>query len=62
MGKTSTEAKTRWKQRNYKQYNVNLRFDADSRLIEEVENRKESGQTTTDIFRAALETLMKEEK
>lgn len=60
IGETSTEVKVRWKQRNYRQYNVNLRYDTDGKLINAVEARKDAGQTTTDIFRKALEALERE--
>ena len=54
---TSTEVKNAWKQRNYKQYNVSLRFDTDKDLIEFVEEKKRSGENTTDIFRQAIKKL-----
>lgn len=31
--KTSTEVKNAWKQHNYKQYNVSLRFDTDGIIL-----------------------------
>lgn len=57
MGKTSTEAKARWKKANYVEYHVNLRKDTDSALIALVERRKHNGENTTAIFREALEKL-----
>ena len=55
---TSTEVKTRWKQRNYKAYQVNLRYDTDKHLIDYVVGRQEKGQQTSEIFKEALETLI----
>lgn len=55
---TSTEVKTAWKQRNYKQYNVNLKLDADKEIIDYIEANKERFGTT-EIFRAAMEALIK---
>ena len=55
---TSTEVKNAWKQRNYKQYNVNLKLDADKEIIDYIEANKERFGTT-EIFRAAMEELIK---
>lgn len=60
MGKTSTEAKARWKKANYAEYHVNLRKDTDSDLIALVERRKHNGATTTEVFREALQRLKNE--
>lgn len=54
---TSTEVKTRWKQKAYQQYNVNLRKDDDKELIEYVERKKAEGYNTTEVFREALENI-----
>ena len=55
---TSTEVKNAWKQRNYKQYNVNLKLDDDKEIIDYIEANKERFGTT-EIFRAAMEELIK---
>ncbi len=57
MGKTSSEVKNRWKQRNYKQYNVSLRYDTDEDLINFIESEKGTGKNTTEIFREAVKKL-----
>ena len=55
---TSTEVKTAWKQRNYKRYEVNFRLDTDKDIIDYIEaNKGRFG--TTEIFRAAMEALIK---
>ena len=55
---TSTEVKTAWKQRNYKRYEVNFRLDTDKEIIAYIEASKERFGTT-EIFRAAMEALIK---
>ena len=55
---TSTEVKTAWKQRNYKRYEVNFRLDTDKEIIDYIEANKERFGTT-EIFRAAMEELIK---
>ena len=60
MGKTSTEVKTRWIKANYASYHVSLRKDSDGDLISLVERRRHNGETTTQIFREALEKLKNE--
>lgn len=55
---TSSEVKTAWKQRNYKRYEVNFRLDADREIIDYIEANKERFGTT-EIFRAAMEMLIK---
>ena len=55
---TSTEVKTAWKQRNYKRYEVNFRLDTDKEIIDYIEANKERFGTT-EIFRAAMEALMR---
>ena len=55
---TSTEVKTAWKQRNYKRYEVNFRLDTDKEIIDYIEANKERFGTT-EIFRAAMEMLIK---
>lgn len=54
---TSSEVKTAWKQRNYKRYEVNFRIDTDKEIIDYLEANKERFGTT-EIFRAAMETLI----
>lgn len=55
---TSTEVKTAWKQRNYKRYEINFRLDTDKEIIDYIEANKERFGTT-EIFRAAMEMLIK---
>ena len=55
---TSSEVKTAWKQRNYKRYEVNFRLDTDREIIDYIEKNKERFGTT-EIFRAAMEALIK---
>ena len=55
---TSTEVKTAWKQRNYKRYEINFRLDTDKEIIAYIEANKERFGTT-EIFRAAMEMLIK---
>ena len=55
---TSSEVKNAWKQRNYKQYNVNLKLDTDKEIIDYIEANKERFGTT-EVFRAAMEMLIK---
>ena len=51
---TSTEVKNRWKKKAYKIYQISLRYDTDSELIEFIEGNKER-IGTTQMFREALE-------
>ena len=55
---TSTEVKTAWKQRNYKRYEINFRLDTDKEIIAYIEANKERFGTT-EIFREAMEALIK---
>ena len=59
--KTSTEVKNRWNQANYKRYSVSLRIHDDADMIQFVEQNKDR-YSITEIFRAGIEALMKEEK
>jgi len=61
MGKTSTEVKQRWIDKTYKRLMVSLRYDEDRELLEFIEKNK-GKYGTTEIFRAGIEALMKEEK
>ena len=58
MSYTSTEVKTAWKQRNYKRCEINFRLDTDQEIIDYIEANKERFGTT-EIFRAAMEALIK---
>ena len=55
---TSTEVKNRWIKANYRQYTVSLRYDTDQEIIAYIEANKERFGTT-EIFRAAMEALIK---
>ena len=59
-GKTSSEVKARWNKANYASYHVSLRKDTDSDLIALVERRKHNGESTTEVFRDALQRLKNE--
>lgn len=58
MSYTSSEVKTAWKQRNYKRYEVNFRLDTDKEIIDYIEANKDRFGTT-EIFRAAMEALIR---
>lgn len=58
---TSTEVKQRWIDRNYKRIVVNLRYDTDKDIIDWIEEHKEE-YGTTNIFRDAVELLIKNYK
>ena len=58
MSYTSSEVKKRWMGANYKSYRVTLRYDNDQDLIDYIEQHKEQFGTT-EIFRVALELLIK---
>ena len=55
---TSSEVKKRWMDKAYKRYQISLRYDSDSELIDFVEKHKEK-YGTTNIFRDALEMYVK---
>lgn len=57
MSYTSSEVKNAWKQRNYKRYEINFRFDTDEEIIDYIEQYKEQFGTT-EIFRQALQLLI----
>lgn len=56
---TSYEVKKRWKDKTYKSYQLNLRYDIDEKLIDYIEN---SNEGVTAIVRKALNLLLKNEK
>ena len=55
---TSSEVKQRWENKAYKKFLVRFREDADKEIIDYIEANKERFGTT-EIFRAALEALIK---
>ena len=55
---TSLEVKKRWMDANYKSYRANIRYDTDQEIIDYIEANKERFGTT-EIFRAAMEMLIK---
>lgn len=57
MSYTSSEVKQRWKERNYKRYEINLRYDDDTAIIDYIEKHKEQ-YGTTELFRRAMEMLI----
>lgn len=59
MAKTSSEVKNHWNAKTYKRYQISLRKDEDSDLIEFVEAIK--GKIgPSEIFRAGVESIKKE--
>lgn len=59
MAKTSSEVKNRWNAKTYKRYQISLRKDEDSDLIEFVESIKDK-IGPSEIFRAGVESIKKE--
>ena len=55
---TSSEVKQRWENKTYKKFLVRFREDADKEIIDYIEANKERFGTT-EIFRAAMEELIK---
>ena len=55
---TSTEVKQRWENKAYKKFLVRFREDTDKEIIDYIEANKERFGTT-EIFRAAMEMLIK---
>ena len=55
---TSTEVKQRWENKAYKKFLVRFREDADKEIIDYIEANKERFGTT-EIFRAAMEMLIR---
>ena len=55
---TSTEVKQRWENKAYKKFLVRFREDTDKEIIDYIEANKERFGTT-EIFRAAMEALIK---
>jgi len=59
IGKTSSEVKNRWNAKTYKRYQISLRKDEDSEIIEFVESVKDRIRPS-EIFRIGAEQLKKE--
>lgn len=55
---TSSEVKQRWENKAYKKFLVRFREDTDKEIIAYIEANKERFGTT-EIFRAAMEALIK---
>lgn len=55
---TSSEVKNRWNAKTYKRFQVNFRVDTDREIIDYIEANKERFGTT-EIFRAAMEVLIR---
>lgn len=55
---TSSEVKQRWESKAYKKYLVRFRDDTDKEIINYIEANKERFGTT-EIFRAAMEMLIR---
>jgi hypothetical protein len=58
--RTSYEVRKRWDKENQKIYSVRLRLKDDADLISFIESRKQDGGTSQ-LFRSALELLIKNE-
>ena len=58
IGKTSSEVKNRWNAKTYKRYQISLRKDEDSEIIEFVESVKDRIRPS-EIFRIGAEQLKK---
>jgi len=58
---TSTEVKRRYNEKTYKRYQIYLRVEDDKHLIDYIDKKKET-QNTSEIFKQALETLLNEGK
>lgn len=57
---TSSEVKSRWIKANYRQYQINLRYDTDQKLIDFLEDKKEiDGKGATQVVREALAEYIK---
>lgn len=57
-GKTSVESITAWKGRNYRQFNLCLRYDTDQKLIDYIEARAAEGTGVTEVIREALNAYL----
>ena len=55
---TSSEVKQRWENKAYKKFLIRFREDTDKEIIDYIEANKERFGTT-EIFRAAMEALIK---
>lgn len=51
---TSNEVKQRWKDRNYKRFTLNLRYDTDQDLIDYIDAQTALGVGVTETVRKAL--------
>ena len=58
--RTSYEVRQRWDKENLKKYGVTFHIRNDADLIEFIEEKKNHGETTSAIFRKAIEQLKKE--
>ncbi len=59
---TSSEVKRRYNKKTYKNYNVNFRYKEDEDIIKLIENEKEKGLSTTEIFRKYVRNYIKSKK
>lgn len=58
LSQTKQEIRVAWDAAHYKRYTVKLRLDTDKEIIDYIEANKERFGTT-EIFRAAMEMLIK---
>ena len=61
MAQTRQEIRNEWNRVNLKHYNVSFHRTNDAEIVAYIEGRKERGEKTTDIFREAMDALIKGE-
>lgn len=57
---TSTEVKRRYNEKTYKRYQIYMRIEEDADAIAYIEEEKQRGANTSEIFRAGIEKLKNE--
>lgn len=61
MGKASSAAKQRWKEKTYRNFTLFLRKEDDKEYIDYLDKRRsETGESLADIIKEALDLLMAE--
>lgn len=61
MSQTSKEIRAAWDKENLKRYQVSFHRSNNADMIKYIESRKANGETTSEIFRAAIGYLMEHE-
>ena len=54
MSKTSWQVKKRYNDKTYKHYSLYLRYDTDSKIIQQIEDLKKQGIGTTEAIKQLL--------